>query len=267
MTTCSRCGEHFPMDYVPGHDCDPSRDFDAESRDLPGRPYAHSFDYIMHGYMMEVFKPHLRGSRALELGCYRGEFTKRIVKHFLEVTIVDGSMGCLLDASTAVRKMSGTRYELLSSFENATLPDQHYDAVFLIHTLEHVDDPVFVLKRIKNWLKPGGRLFLAVPNAHAASRQIAEKMGLISDCYAVTEGEKTHGHRRTYSLGTLEDDVLAAGLNVVERGGIMFKPMANFQLDSALQKDIIDRRYLDGCFELGKIYPEMCASVYAVCER
>ncbi len=243
------------------------RDFEAEARDLPGRQYAWDFDYVMHGYMMQVFRPHFRGVSALELGCYRGEFTKRIVKHFVDVTIVDGSLALVQAAHEAVLQMPGVHRFTSATFESVTLPKNWFDAVFLIHTLEHLDDPVLVLKRIKSWLKPDGRLFLAVPNAHAASRQIAEKMGLISDCYAVTEGEKTHGHRRTYSLGTLEDDVLAAGLNVVERGGVVFKPFANFQMDAALQKGIIDRCYLDGCFALGKIYPELCASVYMVCER
>lgn len=242
------------------------RDFAAEARDLPGRSYAYGFDYIVHSYMMRTFFPHFSGTAALELGCYRGEFTRRIAAQFKELTIVDASAELVHQASVEVRNLIPTR-NIAAMFETVNLQDESYDAVFLIHALEHVDDPALVLGRIKGWLKPEGRLFLAVPNAHAASRQIAEKMGLISDCYAVTEGEKTHGHRRTYSLGTLTDDIVAAGLTVQESGGIMFKPLANFQVDKALQSGVIDRAYLDGCFALGKVYPELCASVYAVCSR
>lgn len=243
------------------------RNFDAEARDLPGRSYAYSFDFLMHGYMMRVFEPHFKGISALELGCYRGEFTKRIVEHFADLTIVDGSLALVQAAHEAVQHMPGVHRFTSSMFEAVTLPKEWFDAVFLIHTLEHLYDPVAVLQRIKSWLKPDGRLFLAVPNAHAASRQIAEKMGLLKDCYEVTQGERIHGHRRTYSLGTLRDDIIAAGLTVVEDGGVMFKPFANFQIDQALQSKMIDLKYLEGCFALGKVYPELCASVYAVCSR
>jgi hypothetical protein len=45
-------------------------------------------------------------------------------------------------------------------------------------------------------------------------------------------------------------------------GGILFQPLANFQFDRALKDNIVGDDYLNGCFELGKSYPELCASVY-----
>ena len=122
-----------------------------------------------------------------------------------------------------------------------------------------------LLRRIGSWLCPSGRLFVAVPNAYAASRQIAVAMGLIPHATAVTEGEALHGHRRTYCKETLQSDVRAAGLRMVSEGGILFKPLANFQFDRVLREKIVGDDYLNGCFELGKAYPELCASVYVVC--
>ena len=88
---------------------------------------------------------------------------------------------------------------------------QEFDAIFLVHTLEHLDGPVEALARIGGWLKDGGRLFVVVPNAQAASRQIAVRMGLIDTNNAVTEGERVHGHRCTFSLDTLEHTARSAG--------------------------------------------------------
>ena len=88
---------------------------------------------------------------------------------------------------------------VLSRFEDFA-PAQRFDAVFLTHTLEHLDEPVEILRRIGTWLTPTGRLFVVVPNANAASRQIAVAMGLTSHPTAVTPGEYEHGHRRTYDL-------------------------------------------------------------------
>jgi hypothetical protein len=125
-----------------------------------------------------------------------------------------------------------------------------------------------VLRRINDeWLGESARAFVACPNANAPSRQIAVRMGLISHNQAVTPDEAAHGHRRTYTLDTLERDVVAAGLRVVHRGGVFFKALANFQFDRLLLTDIISEGYLDGCYELGQVYPDLCASVFVVCER
>jgi len=92
-------------------------------------------------------------------------------------------------------------------------------------------------------------------------------MGLISHNSAVTPAEKEHGHYITYSLDTLERDAVAAGLKVTHRSGIFFKALANFQWDRLLQTDIISRGYLDGCYELGQLYPDLCSSIILVCEK
>jgi 2-polyprenyl-3-methyl-5-hydroxy-6-metoxy-1,4-benzoquinol methylase len=153
---------------------------------------------------------------------------------------------------------------VLSRFEDFA-PDERFDAVFLIHTLEHLDDPVELLRRIGTWLTPNGRLFLVVPNANAASRQIAVAMGLIPYPTAVTPGEWEHGHRRTYDLPALGAHVAEAGLRAVETGGVFFKPFANFQFDRLIASGAVGEDYLEGCFKLGAQHPDMCASIYAVC--
>jgi hypothetical protein len=117
------------------------------------------------------------------------------------------------------------------------------------------------------WLSEDGRCFLVCPNANAPSRQIAVKMGLISHNAAVTDAEAAHGHRRTYSLDTLERDAVSAGLKVRHRSGIFFKALANFQWDRLLGTDIISNEYLDGCYALGQQYPDLCSSIFLVCER
>jgi 2-polyprenyl-3-methyl-5-hydroxy-6-metoxy-1,4-benzoquinol methylase len=143
-----------------------------------------------------------------------------------------------------------------------------YDNIVLTHVLEHLDDPIKVLKRVNTeWLSEDGRCLLVCPNANAPSRQIAVKMGLISHNAAVTVAEAAHGHRRTYSLDTLERDAVAAGLRVQHRSGIFFKALANFQWDQLLGTDIISNEYLDGCYALGQQYPDLCSSIFLVCAR
>jgi 2-polyprenyl-3-methyl-5-hydroxy-6-metoxy-1,4-benzoquinol methylase len=238
------------------------RDYNLEYKDNT-RKYAYNFDYILRNYMMQSFLPFLVKGKALELGCYMGEFTKLILDHFSDVTVVEGSDELI----ECCREQVGSKVNFIhSTFETASLRAE-YESIFLMHTLEHLDDPVLVLKKINHWLSEQGRLFLVVPNANAPSRQIAVKMGLVPYNSAVIESERLHGHRKTYSLDTLEHEAVSAGLDVVYRGGVFFKPLAGSQFDEALEAKVISKEYLDGCYRLGMLYPDLCASVFLVCAR
>jgi 2-polyprenyl-3-methyl-5-hydroxy-6-metoxy-1,4-benzoquinol methylase len=240
-----------------------TRDFDVEASDRPEHRYAYDFDYRMHRYMMRAFRASFMSGNALELGCYKGHFTRLLCEAFSDVEVVDASARCIEEAGRALDHAAVFHHARFEEF----VPRNNYANIFLIHTLEHIDDPVATLARIGQWLAPQGRLFIASPNAHAASRQIAVAMGVIPHASAVTDAERAHGHRTTYSFDTLAADIRSAGLHVFDQGGILFKGLANFQMDKALAADIITPAYLDGCYSLGKIYPDLCASIYFVCER
>jgi 2-polyprenyl-3-methyl-5-hydroxy-6-metoxy-1,4-benzoquinol methylase len=241
------------------------RDYNKELKDTKDHKYAYSFDFdVMHPYMLKSFEPFFKNGNLLELGSFKGDFTKRFLPYFNDITCVEASDEAIAIAQKEIG--SGAKY-INSLFESVDLPTK-YDNVILTHVLEHIDNPVNILKRINDeWLSDQGRFFLVCPNANAPSRQIAVKMGLISHNSAVTPSEKEHGHNITYTLDTLERDAKAAGLKVVHRSGIFFKALANFQWDKLLQTDIISNEYLDGCFELGQQYPDLCSSIFLMCEK
>lgn len=241
------------------------RDYNSEIKDMADHQYVYGFDFdVMHHYMIRSFEPFFRPGNLLELGSFKGDFTRRFRAHFDDITCVEASDEAIEEARRKV--VDGVQF-VHSMFETATLP-RRYDNIVLTHVLEHLDDPVRVLKRVNDeWLAEGGRFFLVCPNANAPSRQIAVKMGLITHNSAVTPAEAAHGHRCTYSLDTLERDAVAAGLKVVHRSGIFFKALANFQWDQLLQTDIISQEYLEGCYKLGQLYPDLCSSIFLMCER
>ena len=241
------------------------RDYNYESADTKDHKYAYGFDFdVMHPFMIQSFEPFFNAGNLLELGSFKGDFTKRLRGHFSDITCVEASGVAMNEARS---KLGDTLKYVNEIFEEASLPTR-YANVVLTHVLEHLDDPVLVLKRINDeWLADGGRLFLVCPNGNAASRQIAVKMGLIEHNAAVTHAEAEHGHRITYTLGTLERDAVAAGLKVIHRSGIFFKALANFQWDRLLQTDIISPAYLEGCYKLGQHYPDLCSSIFLLCER
>ena len=241
------------------------RNYDRELQNTPDHKYVYSFDFdVMHPFMLRSFEPFLNPGTVLELGSFRGDFTKRLAERFTDITCVEASA----DAVAASRQLLGARVTVVQGTFEAVSLDRTFDNVVITHVLEHLDDPVAVLSRVnREWLAPSGRLFLVCPNAHAASRQIAVRMGLISHAAAVTDAERAHGHRITYSLDTLERDARGAGLHVIHRSGIFFKALANFQWDRLLATDIISPEYLEGCYQLGQLYPDLCSSIFLVCGK
>ncbi|OOZ35768.1 class I SAM-dependent methyltransferase [Solemya velesiana gill symbiont] len=241
------------------------RDYNNESKDTVDRKYAYNFDFdVMHPYMIQSFEPFFNQGNMLELGSFKGDLTKRLKNYFDDITCVEASDIALEDAK---RLLGEDIKYICSCIEDVTL-DQRFDNIVLTHVLEHLDNPVRLLKRINDdWLSENGRLFLVCPNANAPSRQIAVKMGLITHNATVTPSEEKHGHRITYSMDTLERDAMKAGLKVVHRSGIFFKALANFQWDRLMQTDIISKEYLDGCYKIGQQYPDLCSSIFLVCER
>lgn len=242
------------------------RDYNNEFHNTADHQYVYNFDFdIMHRYFMRAMSPFfVNRENCLELGSFKGDFTKRLLANFKKVTCIEASGDAI---KIAQEKLNNEAIIHHSTFEEAQLA-QKFDTVIMTHVLEHISDPVSVLKKIREeWLSDNGYFFVICPNANAPSRQIAVKMGLITHNAAVTPSEKEHGHHITYSLDTLERDATQAGLKVVFRTGIFFKALANFQWDKILKTDIISEEYLEGCFQLGQVYPDLCSSILLVCKK
>lgn len=219
------------------------------------------FEQRLHGYMLRAFKDELPKGKALQLG-YSSDLTQRLAGLFPDLTVVEPSLDVVDDA----RKTFPRRTKFVAAPIETYAADQKFDAIFLIHSLEDVADPIAMLSRLRGWLSSHGRLFLVVANANAPSRQIAVEMGQISEATAVTMGEYRNGRRRTYNLSTLKADIIDANLIATKSGGIFFAPFANGHCEALIKSGQIGEEHLEGFYQLGKRYPDLCASIYAVCE-
>jgi 2-polyprenyl-3-methyl-5-hydroxy-6-metoxy-1,4-benzoquinol methylase len=220
------------------------------------------FDRAMRGYMLRTLQPYLRSGKALEMGCSSGEFSVLLSEIYDDLTVVD-AVEAFLDN---VRRRVGARAKTICSLFESYDPAERFDSIFILHVLEHLDDPVAVLRKAKSLLTPEGRIFLIVPNGAAASRQIAVKMNILPRLDALSLADTKHGHRRVYFLDTLVDDARQAGLQIVQTGGVFFKPLANFQFDQLMGGPLISNEFMEGCYALGQEKPDLCASIFAICE-
>lgn len=212
------------------------------------------FDKRLIRFRYETIKPKLVGKRGLELGPAEGEMTQFLIHDFEQLTIVEGSSELL--AQIPERENLVKIHSLFEEFR----PEQPFDSIILEHVLEHVDDPVGLLARVKNWLAPEGKLFLGVPNGNSIHRLVAVKMGLLDNPCKLNSRDHALGHRRVYTPQTFRVDIEKSGLNVLEMGGVYFKPLSNGQIQENWSEAMIK-----GFYELGKDFPELAAEIYAVC--
>jgi hypothetical protein len=108
--------------------------------------------------------------------------------------------------------------------------------------------------------------FVVVPNANALSRQLALHMGLLKDLKNLTENDVNHGHRRVYDRVSLNRDLTEAGFVSISQGGILLKPLADFQMDKLIDSGILQEPQLDGLYRLGFEYPDLCGYLFSACK-
>jgi len=212
------------------------------------------FDKRLIRFRYETIKPFLVGPRGLELGPAEGEMTQFLLNDFDQLTIVEGASDLL--AQIPARMNLIKIHALFEEFH----PEYLFNSIILEHVLEHVEDPVKLLSRVKNWLSPNGRLFLGVPNGNSIHRLVAVKMGLLDNPCQLNPRDHALGHRRVYTTESLRSDLEKSGLKVIETGGVFFKPLSNAQIQENWSEKMIQ-----GFYELGKDFPEIAAEIYAVC--
>jgi SAM-dependent methyltransferase len=111
------------------------------------------------GLQRYTYLPHFeKPGRMLDLGCGSGDYMLEMKARGWE------TYGSELSASAAA---AGRRARLdirSGELRTAGFPSEYFDFVRLNHSLEHIPNPLEVLPEVRRVLKPGGKLFIGVPN-------------------------------------------------------------------------------------------------------
>lgn len=243
------------------------RNFGLEALDNSERLYRYGIDNIVRDLFLDrisqsEFKLNI-ASKVLEIGSHDGSMTSQILRYVDKIDVLEP----VLDLHQQIVEKAGENVNIFSGTIESSEFGEDYDAIFLVHVLEHLESPIDALKQISQWLKPSGFLYLMVPNANALSRKLACSMGLMRETTDVLPGEKLQGHLRTYTLEHLVNDLMQANLNITETGGVLHKPLANFQLDKCMAEGIIGKEFLMALDDYAKINPAEASSIFVVASR
>lgn len=208
-------------------------------------------------YCGEIFLRHMKKGSVLELGPAEGVMTDIFFPLYSEdYTVVDGSEKFANDLKSRYPNINS----ICNLFEEYK-PNRKFDNIVLGHVLEHVADPVKLLKLCKDWLKEDGRILTSVPNKNSIHRQAAVLMGLLKELDEFSPKDIRHGHRRVFGVDTLTSCFDEAKLNIIIAGGYWLKPISDKQLEDSWNYDM-----MDAFLKLGEIYPDIAAEIYIVAE-
>lgn len=103
------------------------------------------------------------GARALDCGAGGGEFTYLMASRGYRMTGIEPNDG--------YREFARREYAVdlrAGTLDDVDFAPGEFDLITMFHVLEHVPDPAAALRRLGGWLRPGGHLYIEVPNALTA---------------------------------------------------------------------------------------------------
>ncbi len=242
--------------------------------------YHVTYNAVLAEYKIKSCLEHSHGDSLIDLACGDGLMTEVFSRQFKRVVGVDASSAHI---EKARKRCPGvTFYESL--IETLDIPEK-FDSVFMLDILEHVMDPIAVLKKVSGFMNSDGVLVIHVPNANAINRRIAVLMGTLRSCDELSPFDlNIAGHRRSYHLSSLTADIEKAGLKVKKTGGVFYKMLSTAQMDWFLEHGLWEgnqfgwgrvggepkdwrSEFCRACYEIGNERPEDCNIIYAVATK
>ena len=195
-------------------------------------------------------------SSLLELGLGHGITASVFQEHFDRHLVIDGSSAVIQNYR---HRFPDSKIEIVKSYFELFDTYERFDVIVFGYILEHVDDPIHILKHFRTFLAPGGRMFVTVPNAEVLNRRLGHLAGLLPDMQQLSEHDLLLGHKRYYTVETLRKDIETAGYQITRMEGIYLKPLTTSQMVSLnLDEAIIDAL----CFAAID-YPELSCGIMA----
>jgi 2-polyprenyl-6-hydroxyphenyl methylase / 3-demethylubiquinone-9 3-methyltransferase len=171
-----------------------------------------------------ALKP-LAGRSALDVGCGAGLLCEPLARLGAKVTGVDAAPE---NVSAAVAHAAGQGLAIDYVCTDVAAMTQRFDLVTSMEVIEHVTDPAAFVSALSARLAPGGLMILSTPNRTGLSRlamiTLGEGLGRIP--------KGTHDWDKFLTPDELEALLLDAGLKIIARSGITYRPGRGLMLSS-----------------------------------
>lgn len=128
----------------------------------------HQINPLRLGYILE--KVDLTGKKVIDIGCGGGILSESMAAKGAIVTGIDMNKS-VIDVAKLHLLESGKEVDYLHTSAEAIAHErpEHYDVVTCLEMLEHVPEPLSIIKACATLLKPGGHIFFSTLNRNPKS--------------------------------------------------------------------------------------------------
>ena len=181
--------------------------------DLPKRNIAFALKDYLDGRRLRKITEHIKdGGKLLDVGCASGALLDLAKKHCKNIHCFHG-----IDISEAATSAAASKgYNIIiSTVEEAELPNSFYDIIILQQVIEHLHDPYLTLIKLRSALKDGGKIIIETPHLGSIERKIFK---------GFWEGYHIPRHFNLWTVEGMTKMCVAAGYKSIETQ-ILSKPI------------------------------------------
>jgi 2-polyprenyl-6-hydroxyphenyl methylase/3-demethylubiquinone-9 3-methyltransferase len=165
----------------------------------------------------------LAGKNVIDIGCGGGILSESMARKGAKVTGIDLSEKALKVADLhSLESGVAVRYKLIAAEEMAAQEAGQYDVVTCMEMLEHVPDPLSIVRAAATLVKPGGQVFFSTLNRNPKSYLFAV-IGAEYILRLLPRG--THDYDKFITPAELSQFIRQAGLEVNGLKGMGYNPL------------------------------------------
>lgn len=222
------------------------------------------FDSLYFNFNIDLIKGNISQKPVLELSTSI-QSTVQLSKIASIVEVVDGSKKKLDELKRVLDSLNIKNVKLNHSNFFDFHPEDSFDEIILFRTLEHIEDRVLLLQKIKSFSSNGGFLTIAVPNALSLHRRLGIQTGYLTDAYTLNDDDFRKGHVINFDKDSLETCVQNSGWSVEWTKGSFLKLVPDSEMQTST---FYDDKKLDAIFEVSKEVPsDFCAELVLRCKN
>lgn len=194
-------GIYYPQDYGPHHT--------AVQAAAPAKKKKQKWYYGPRERIRRVFRreartlPPIKPGHLLEIGCASGAFLAQVRDKGWTAEGIEFS------AEAAERARAMGFHVQVATVETAAPPQRKADVLAAWMVIEHLHDPVQSLRRLRDWVEPGGYLIASVPDAGALTARVFGRHWYALD---------VPRHLYHFSTATMRTTLANAGWELVKVG-------------------------------------------------
>lgn len=166
--------------------------------------------FLLERVKLVVNNKTISSGRVLDIGCGNGRFLRALALKGYDIYGIE-LPGAAFEAARSVPGIHLFSSQALSA---VTFDERFFCAVTLWHVLEHLEDPVEIIRESARWIAEGGFLFIEVPHARSWQARLFGIHWLHLDYPR---------HRFLFTEASLERLLRNAGFIIVKKSHLSFE--------------------------------------------